>query len=139
MCIRDSPVSEVISDAAAPFQALARQQGKRFICSIQPMLTLRGNDKAIQRLVLLLLDNALKYTPCLLYTSSSRSCSSITRLSSPGVWQGRVRLSTAAKLSMQVSVSYTHLDVYKRQPQYRPPHRSKRICCAFTLLRRCAR
>lgn len=57
------PVSEVISDAAAPFQALARQQGKRFICSIQPMLTLRGNDKAIQRLVLLLLDNALKYTP----------------------------------------------------------------------------
>ena len=57
------PVSEAIENAAAPFQTLARQQGKRFLCSIQPMLTLRGDDKSIRRLVLLLLDNALKYTP----------------------------------------------------------------------------
>ena len=57
------PVSEAIEDAAAPFQTLAKQQGKRFLCSIQPMLTLRGDDKSIRRLVLLLLDNALKYTP----------------------------------------------------------------------------
>ena len=39
------------------------QQGKEFVCSIQPMLTLKGNDKAIQQLVSIFMDNALKYSP----------------------------------------------------------------------------
>ena len=55
------PASEIIADAALPFHALAQQQGKKFICSIQPMLSLYGNDKAIQKLVCILMDNAWKY------------------------------------------------------------------------------
>ena len=57
------PFSDVVSEAAASFQALAQTQEKVFQCQIQPMLTLWGNEKAIGQLVSILLDNALKYSP----------------------------------------------------------------------------
>lgn len=57
------PLSDVVSEAAASFQALAQTQEKEFKCRIQPMLSLTGNEKAIQQLVGILLDNALKYSP----------------------------------------------------------------------------
>lgn len=56
------PASEIIADVASPFKALAQQQGKKFVCNIQPMLSLYGNDKAIQKLISILMDNALKYS-----------------------------------------------------------------------------
>ena len=59
----DFPVSEVVQEAAAPFHAPAQAQNKRLVCSIQPMLSMKGNDQAISQLVSLLLDNALKYSP----------------------------------------------------------------------------
>lgn len=57
------PFSDVVSEAASSFQALAQTQGKTFECNIQPMLSLNGNEKAVQQLVGILLDNALKYSP----------------------------------------------------------------------------
>lgn len=57
------PFSDVVSEAASSFQALAQTQEKVFQCQIQPMLTLRGNEKAIHQLISILLDNALKYSP----------------------------------------------------------------------------
>lgn len=57
------PISEVVAETAYPFRALALQQGKEFVCNIQPMLTLKGNDKSIQQLVSIFMDNALKYSP----------------------------------------------------------------------------
>lgn len=59
----DFPLSEVVADAALPFRTPAQAQGKEFLCSIQPTLTLNGNGKAIQQLVSILMDNALKYSP----------------------------------------------------------------------------
>lgn len=59
----DFPLSDTVSEAAAPFRTLARQQEKLFTLSIQPLLTLRGDAKAIRQLTELLLDNALKYSP----------------------------------------------------------------------------
>ncbi len=56
------PISEVVSECAGPFKNLAIQKNKEFICNIEPMLTLGGNDKAIRQLVSILLDNALKYS-----------------------------------------------------------------------------
>lgn len=41
----------------------ALQQGKGFVCNIQPMLTLKGDNKSIQQLVSIFMDNALKYSP----------------------------------------------------------------------------
>lgn len=57
------PVSDVVMEIAKPFQTLALQQGKELVCNIQPMLTLNGNDKAIEQLVSIFMDNALKYSP----------------------------------------------------------------------------
>ena len=57
------PVSEVIQETAMPFKALAQTQEKQFVCNVQPMLSMYGNGKAIQKLVSILMDNALKYSP----------------------------------------------------------------------------
>ena len=59
----DFSFSDAVVEAAASFQALAQTQNKSFHCWVEPMLTLRGNENAIQQLVGILLDNALKYSP----------------------------------------------------------------------------
>ncbi|MDO4572503.1 MAG: ATP-binding protein [Clostridia bacterium] len=59
----DFPLSDVVSETAFSFQAPAQTQGKSFSCSIQPMLSMKGSDRAIQELVAILLDNAIKYSP----------------------------------------------------------------------------
>ncbi len=59
----DFPISEVIADTALPFKTLAQTQGKDFICNIQPLLSMNGNDKSIRQLISILMDNALKYSP----------------------------------------------------------------------------
>lgn len=59
----DFPFSDVVSEATSSFQALAQTRNKCVVCNVQPMLTLKGNEKAIRQLVGILLDNALKYSP----------------------------------------------------------------------------
>lgn len=54
-------LSDVVAETAASFQALA--QNKNFTISIQPGLSMTGDEKSIAQLVGLLLDNALKYSP----------------------------------------------------------------------------
>ncbi len=59
----DFPLSDVVSDAAQPFQSVALTQNKTFNTDIQPMIALCGDEKSIRKLVSILLDNAMKYTP----------------------------------------------------------------------------
>jgi signal transduction histidine kinase len=56
------PFSDLVSETAQSFQALAKTQGKSFTCQVQPMLSLRGDEKSLRQLVSILLDNALKYS-----------------------------------------------------------------------------
>ena len=55
------PLSDVVGEAAASFQGPALTRGLRFETQIQPMLSLRGDEKSLRQLVSILLDNALKY------------------------------------------------------------------------------
>ena len=55
------PISDLVTENASSFQALAITQNKRFSMDIQPMLTYCGNEKSISQLVNVLLDNAVKY------------------------------------------------------------------------------
>ncbi|MBQ7001224.1 MAG: HAMP domain-containing histidine kinase [Oscillospiraceae bacterium] len=59
----DFPFSDVICETAHSFDAVAQAKGKIFQCSVQPMLSLNGNEKSIRQLVNILLDNAMKYSP----------------------------------------------------------------------------
>ena len=56
------PFSDMVMETAQSFQALARTQEKSFLCQIQPMVPLCGDERALRQLVSILLDNALKYT-----------------------------------------------------------------------------
>ncbi len=58
----DFPVSEVVEEAVQPFFALAKTRGKHLTAAIAPMLSMRGDQGAICRLVTILLDNAVKYS-----------------------------------------------------------------------------
>lgn len=58
----DFPLSDVVGETAASFQALSRTQGKRFDTDIEQALSMHGNEKQIRQLVSILLDNAMKYS-----------------------------------------------------------------------------
>lgn len=55
--------SEIVNETAHSFQSLAQTQGKDLRSSIQPQLSVVGEEMAIRQLVSILLDNALKYSP----------------------------------------------------------------------------
>jgi signal transduction histidine kinase len=61
--LMELPISDVVEEAASPFRVLAQKDGKKFDCSIQPLLFFKGNKKALEQLVCILLDNATKYSP----------------------------------------------------------------------------
>lgn len=59
----DFPFSDMVSETAASFQHLAQTQKKEFQYTVQPMLSLHGDEKSIKQLLNILLDNAIKYSP----------------------------------------------------------------------------
>lgn len=59
----DFPLSDVVSETAQPFQSVALTQNKTFTADIRPGLSFRGDEKSIRKLVSILLDNAMKYSP----------------------------------------------------------------------------
>lgn len=56
------PLSDVVEETVQAFQALAKTQGKTLSCGAQKMVSMYGDEKAVRRLVTILLDNAVKYT-----------------------------------------------------------------------------
>ncbi len=60
--MRDFSLSELVDAAAQSFQALARSKGKRFSVSVAPELHMIGDEKALEKLLSVLLDNAMKYS-----------------------------------------------------------------------------
>ena len=61
--LQDVSVSELVDETAQSFQALALSRGKAFSASVAPELYVRGDEKALAKLVSILLDNAMKYSP----------------------------------------------------------------------------
>ena len=61
--ILEIPISDLILEAAESFQGLVQTQGKDIQLSVEPMLSMEADEKAICQLVSILLDNALKYSP----------------------------------------------------------------------------
>ncbi len=55
--------SELADETARSFQALARSKGRNFLPAVAPGLRVTGDEKALAKLVSILLDNAMKYSP----------------------------------------------------------------------------
>ena len=55
--------SELVDETAQSFQSLAFSKGKTFSASVAPDLQVNGDEKALAKLVSILLDNAMKYSP----------------------------------------------------------------------------
>lgn len=56
------PFSDLVEETAQSFQAVAIVERKNFSLKITPMLMLKGDEKALRKLVTILLDNAVKYS-----------------------------------------------------------------------------
>lgn len=56
------PLSDIVEEVCHGFQAPAKVQNRNLARAIQPMLSMKGEEKAIRGLVTILLDNAIKYT-----------------------------------------------------------------------------
>ena len=56
-------LSDHVQESALSFQALALSQNKAFRLSVVPGINVTGDEKAVGKLVSVLLDNAMKYSP----------------------------------------------------------------------------
>ena len=61
--MQDFSLSELVEETARSFQALVRSRNKSFRASVAPELRMTGDEKAVARLVSILMDNAMKYSP----------------------------------------------------------------------------
>ena len=55
------PISDLAEETLESFQTLAKTQNKNLSGRIQPMLSMKGDQKAIRQLISILMDNAVKY------------------------------------------------------------------------------
>lgn len=58
----DFPLSDIVEETLDEYRSLAKTQGKNLSGSVQPMISFCGDEKAIRRLLSILLDNAMKYS-----------------------------------------------------------------------------
>ncbi len=56
------PLSDLVSETVSTFRAIAQTQNKELLVNIQPMIAFCGNNKAIEQLVSILMNNALRYS-----------------------------------------------------------------------------
>ena len=62
LAMTEIPVSDIVSETADSFDALALERGKELDISVTPMLSMQGSTKEIEKLVSILVENALKYS-----------------------------------------------------------------------------
>ncbi len=58
----DFPLSDIVEEVMEEYRSLAKTHEKNLSGSIQPMISLHGDEKSIRRLLSILLDNAMKYS-----------------------------------------------------------------------------
>jgi signal transduction histidine kinase len=59
----DFPVSDLVAETAASFQAVAQAQKKDYQINVAPSLAMNGSPEEIRRLTSILIENAMKYSP----------------------------------------------------------------------------
>lgn len=62
LVMSDVPLSDVVTETVSSFEALAKDNGKSIETDIEPMLTVKGSTKELEKLISILLENAVKYS-----------------------------------------------------------------------------
>ncbi|NCB74441.1 MAG: HAMP domain-containing histidine kinase [Clostridia bacterium] len=62
LLMTDFSISDAVKESLEPLERLAVQQGKTFVSKIQSNISFEGNEEAIRKLVVILADNAIKYS-----------------------------------------------------------------------------
>ena len=56
------PLSDIVAETAASFEPLAEEKGKVIGTDIEKMITVQGSTKELEKLLSILLENAVKYS-----------------------------------------------------------------------------
>ena len=62
LVMTEVPLSDIVGDSVSAIAALAREQGKSISSDIAPAVTVKGSTKELEKLMSILLENAVKYS-----------------------------------------------------------------------------
>lgn len=62
LVMTEVPISDIVSETVSSFDALAKEKGRTIETEIEPMISATGNHKELEKLVSILLENAIKYS-----------------------------------------------------------------------------
>ena len=62
LVMTDVPLSDIVAETAASFEPLAEEQGKAISTDIEEMISVQGSTKELEKLLSILLENAIKYS-----------------------------------------------------------------------------
>ena len=63
LTMTEVPLSDIVSDTAESFRALAAERKKELEIKVEPLVTVNGSTGELEKLVSILTENALKYSP----------------------------------------------------------------------------
>lgn len=63
LVMTEVPLSDIVSDTVSSFRPLAGEQDKAIWDDIEPMVSVQGSTKELEKLLSIILENAIKYSP----------------------------------------------------------------------------
>ena len=63
LVMTEVPLSDIVSETVSSFEPLAAEKGKEIRSAIEPMISVQGSTKELEKLLSIVLENAIKYTP----------------------------------------------------------------------------
>ena len=63
LVMTEVPLSDIVSETVESFEPLAKEQGKTIEADITPMISVQGSTKELEKLLSIVLENAVKYSP----------------------------------------------------------------------------
>ena len=62
LVMTEVPLSDIVSESISAFEPLAREQGRTIKSDVAPGITVKGSTKELEKLMSIILENAVKYS-----------------------------------------------------------------------------
>ncbi len=62
LVMTEVPLSDIVAETAASFEPLAEEKGKAISTDIEPMISVQGSTKELEKLLSIIIENAIKYS-----------------------------------------------------------------------------